>query len=117
MRELTRSRTSEVGTRARAVSRVQQVVEGATSKLASVATEVLGKCGRALLEALSGGEQDPARLADLARGRLQSKHPELPQALDGGGWVSSAPGSNSAWRTSTSSSRLEPSWNLRAASA
>jgi transposase len=55
----------------------------ANVKLASVATDVLGKSGRAMLEALVGGEQDPEALAALARGRLRAKLPELRQALEG----------------------------------
>ena len=69
--------------RAREVNRVQKVLEGANIKLASVATDVLGKSGRALLAALIAGEQDPATLAELARGRMRSKRPELQRALDG----------------------------------
>jgi transposase len=83
LRELTRYRKSLVEARAREVSRVQKVLEGANIKLASVATDVLGKSGRAMLEALIAGEQDPAVLADLARGRMRSKRPELQRALDG----------------------------------
>jgi transposase len=69
--------------RAREVNRVQKVLEGANIKLSSVATDVLGKSGRAMLEALIAGEQDPARLSELARGRMRSKRPELQRALDG----------------------------------
>jgi transposase len=69
--------------RAQEVLRVQKVLESANLKLASVATDVLGKSGRAMLEALVGGEQDPEALADLARGRLRTKLPELRQALEG----------------------------------
>jgi transposase len=83
LRELTRYRKSLVEARAREVSRVQKVLEGANIKLASVATDVLGKSGRAMLEALIAGEQDPARLSELARGRMRSKRPELQRALDG----------------------------------
>jgi transposase len=83
LRELTRYRKTLVEARAREVSRVQKVLEGANLKLASVATDVLGKSGRAMLEALISGEQDPARLSELARGRLRSKRSELQRALDG----------------------------------
>ena len=83
LRELTRYRKHLVEARAREVNRVQQVLESANIKLASVATDVLGKSGRAMLEALIAGEQDPARLSELARGRLRSKRPALQLALDG----------------------------------
>lgn len=83
LRELTRYRKTLVEARAREVSRVQKVLESANIKLASVATDVLGKSGRAMLEALIAGEQDPAVLAEMARGRMRSKRPELQRALDG----------------------------------
>jgi transposase len=83
LRELTRSRKTLVEARAREVSRVQKVLEGANIKLASVATDVLGKSGRAMLEALIAGEQDPVRLSELALGRMRAKRPELHRALDG----------------------------------
>lgn len=83
LRELTRYRKSVVEARAREVNRVQKVLEGANIKLASVDTDVLGKSGRAMLEALIAGEQDPATLAELARGHMRSKRSELQLALDG----------------------------------
>jgi transposase len=83
MRELTRYRKTLVQERAQEVLRVQKVLESANVKLASVATDVLGKSGRAMLEALVGGEQDPATLAALARGRLRAKLPDLRLALEG----------------------------------
>jgi transposase len=83
VRELTRYRKTLVQERAQEVLRVQKVLESANVKLASVATDVLGKSGRAMLEALVGGEQDPEALAALARGRMRAKLPELRQALEG----------------------------------
>jgi transposase len=65
------------------VHRLPKVLEGATRKLAAVATDVLGTSGRAMLEALLGGEQDPAALAERARGRLRAKLPQLRQAREG----------------------------------
>src|SRR5579864_1295568 len=75
LRELTRYRKTVVEARARQVNRVEMLLEGANIKLAAVATDVLGKSGRAMLEALIAGEQDPATLAELARGRMRSKRP------------------------------------------
>ena len=82
-RELTRYRKRLVEERAREVSRVQKVLEGANIKLAAVATDVLGTSGRARREALIAGEQDPVVLAELARGRLRAKRQALQLALDG----------------------------------
>ena len=83
LREVTRYRTTLVQERAQEVNRVQKVLESANVKLAAVATDVLGVSGRAMLEALLGGEQDPVALAELARGRLRAKLPELRLALEG----------------------------------
>jgi transposase len=83
LRELTRYRTSLVEERATEVNRLQKVLEGANIKLASVATDILGKSGRAILEALVHGADDSAALAQLARGRLRDKLPQLEQALAG----------------------------------
>ncbi len=83
VRELTRYRKTLVQERADEINRLQKVLETANVKLASVATDVLGKSGRHMLSALAEGEQDPAVLADLARGRLRAKLPQLRQALDG----------------------------------
>jgi transposase len=83
LRELTRPRPPFVRERAPWVNRVQKVVESANSKLASVATEVLGVSGRAMLRALIAGESEPAALAELAKGRLRTKREQLGQALDG----------------------------------
>jgi transposase len=65
------------------VNRLQKTLEGANLKLASVATDVLGVSGRDMLAALLGGEQDPAVLAELARGKLRAKLPALRRALAG----------------------------------
>ena len=83
LRELTRYRTSLVQERAREVNRLQKVLEGANIKLASVASDVLGASGRAMLVALVAGESDPAALAERAKGRLREKLPQLEQALVG----------------------------------
>jgi transposase len=83
LRELTRYRKTLVQQRADEVNRLQKTLEGANLKLAAVATDVLGVSGRAMLDALLGGEQDPEALADLARGRLRAKLPELREALLG----------------------------------
>lgn len=83
LRDLTRYRRRLIQQRAREVNRVQKVLETANIKLASVATDVMGKSGRAILAALLEGVQDTERLAKLARGRLRAKKGELEQALQG----------------------------------
>jgi transposase len=83
LRELTRHRSTFVRERATLVNRVQKVLESANIKLASVATDVLGVSGRAMLRALIAGESEPAAMAELAKGRLRTKRDQLSQALDG----------------------------------
>ena len=83
LRELTRYRRSLVEERSREANRIQKLLEGANIKLASVATDVLGVSGRAMLAALAAGETDPEALAGLARGRLREKRRELQEALRG----------------------------------
>jgi len=85
LRDLTRYRPSLIEERTRALNRIQKGLEAANITLASVASEVLGASGRAMLEALIAGETDPAVLAGLARGTLRKKHDALVPALDG--WV------------------------------
>jgi len=83
LRDLTRYRKTLIQDRTREVNRLHKVLEDAGLKLASVATDVLGASGRAMLTALVEGTTDPAVLADLARGRLRAKLPALRQALSG----------------------------------
>lgn len=83
LRELARYRTSLVRERVSEVNRVQKVLEGANIKLATVASNVLGVSGRAMLEAMIAGVTAPDQLAGLARGRLRGKLPALEEALAG----------------------------------
>jgi transposase len=83
LRDLTRYRKTLVQERAQEINRLQKVLETANIKLAAVATDVLGKSGRDMLDALIKGGQDPDALAELARGRLRAKLPDLRLALDG----------------------------------
>ena len=83
LRDLTRQRTQLVAEKASSANRIQKVLEDANIKLASVATDVLGTSGRAMLEALIAGVTDPEQLAELARMRLRAKIPELRLALRG----------------------------------
>ncbi len=83
LRDLTRYRNTFIRERATLVNRVQKVLEDANIKLGSVASNVMGVSGRAMLEALIAGDTNPERLADLAKGRLREKRPQLIQALEG----------------------------------
>jgi transposase len=83
LRELTRYRASLLEERAAVVNRLQKTLEGANIKLAAVASNVVGASGRRMLERLLAGATDPAALADLARGKLRAKRPELERALAG----------------------------------
>jgi len=83
LREVVRYRKSLIRERAAEVNRVQKVLEGANVKLASVASDVMGKSGRAMIEALIAGSSDPKQMAALARGKLQDKQADLERALRG----------------------------------
>lgn len=83
LRELVRYRKSLIRERAAEVNRVQKVLEGANVKLASVASDVLGRSGRAMVEALIAGVMGPKEMAALARGKLQGKQGDLERALRG----------------------------------
>jgi transposase len=83
LRDLTRYRKSLTWERSREANRLQKQLEDANIKLASVATRVLGASGRAMLEELCQGNNDPNALAELAKGKLRAKLPALRQALEG----------------------------------
>jgi len=83
LRDLTRYRKVLIQERTREANRLHKVLQDAGVKLASVATDILGVSGRAMLEALVQGTTDPAVLAELARGKLRAKLPALRAALAG----------------------------------
>ena len=83
LRELTRYRSTLVQDRARALNRLQAVLEDANLKLASVVTDIYGVSARAMLEAILADERDVETLANLARGRLRTKRDQLKEALEG----------------------------------
>jgi transposase len=83
LRDLTRYRRVLTDERTREANRLHKLLQDAGIKLASVATDVLGVSGRAMLTALIAGTTDPAVLADLARGKLRRTRPALRQALAG----------------------------------
>ena len=83
LRDLTRHRAQLAGERTRIVNRIHKLLEDTNIKLGAVASDLLGVSGRAMLQAILDGEEDPARLADLARGQLRKKLPQLRLALEG----------------------------------
>ena len=83
LRELTRQRTELVRDQAAVANRIQKVLEDANIKLGDVASDVLGVSGRAMIGAIIDGQDDPGRLAELAKRSLRGKIPELKRALDG----------------------------------
>lgn len=83
LRDLTRSRTTLEQQRTAVVNRLHKVLEDANLKLGTVATDITGVSGRAILQALIDGETDPAALAALAKGRLRKKLVSLREAVTG----------------------------------
>src|SRR5205823_6309990 len=83
LRDLTRTRACLAQESSRISNRIQKVREDANIKLASVASDTLGKSGQAMLAALISGQEDAEQLADLARGTLRAKIPQLQRALEG----------------------------------
>ncbi|MDV3133405.1 IS110 family transposase [Mycobacterium sp. 29Ha] len=83
LQDLTRYRTAIVRDRGREAQRLHNMLEDAGIKLTSVVSDVLGKSGRAMIEALIAGERDPHALAELALGRLRAKSATLIEALTG----------------------------------
>jgi transposase len=83
LRDLTRYRVSLAQECNRIANRIQKVLEDANIKLASVATDALGASGRAMLDALIAGQQDAEQLAEMSKGLLRNKIPDLKLALQG----------------------------------
>jgi transposase len=83
LRDLTRMRATLSQEASRISSRVHKVLEDANVKLASVATNTLGKSGRAMLGEIIAGQNDPEYFASLALGHLRAKAPQLRLALEG----------------------------------
>ena len=83
LRDLTRTRKQLVREISQHSLRIQKVLEDANLKLGSVLSDVLGRSGRAMLEAIVAGETDPERLAELAVGTARKKSRELREALRG----------------------------------
>lgn len=83
LRDLTRYRATLTTERSREAQRLEKELEDAGIKLSSVATDILGRSGRLMLEALINGERDPKVLAGMAKARMRPKIPQLTEALKG----------------------------------
>jgi transposase len=83
LRSLTRYRKAQIQERQREANRLHKAIEDTGIKLDCVISDILGKSGRAMLDALVSGTTDPEVLADLARGRMRTKLPALREALEG----------------------------------
>jgi transposase len=83
LRNLTRYRKTQIQERQREANRLHKILEDTGIKLDCVATDILGKSGRAMLDALVSGTTDPEVLAELALGKLRAKIPALKEALVG----------------------------------
>ncbi|ANZ42554.1 hypothetical protein BBK82_07320 [Lentzea guizhouensis] len=81
LRELTRQHTHLVRDRARVINRLEKLIEETGLKISSVTSNTLGASTRAMLEAIVAGERDPVTLAEMAKGRLRAKIPQLREAL------------------------------------
>jgi transposase len=82
LRDLVRYRKAKIQERGREVQRIEKTLQDAGIKLSSVASEVLGKSARLMLDALISGTNDPEILAELAKGTLRKKIPALREALE-----------------------------------
>src|SRR6516165_6893892 len=83
LRQRTRYRKKLIEQRISEGQRLTKVLEDAGIKIDSVASDLLGVSGRAMIEALIAGERNPGRLAELAKGRLRAKTDALQLACDG----------------------------------
>jgi transposase len=83
LRDLARYRKTQVKARGQEIQRLEKVLQDAGVKLTSVASRVWSKSSRAMIEALISGERDPRNLAELAKGRMRPKIPDLIDALEG----------------------------------
>src|SRR6266566_2480545 len=83
LRELVRHRTNVVERRSQSVNELQKVLETGNIKLASVVSEITGVSAMEMVSGLIEGKQAPGVLAEMARGRLRDKKPQLAAALTG----------------------------------
>jgi transposase len=81
LRDLTRLRAAQTNERTRTIQRLEKVLQDAGLKLSSVASTTYSKSARAMLEALLSGVTDPEQLAELSKGKMRAKIPQLREAL------------------------------------
>jgi len=82
LRDLTRLRRAQTNERTRTIQRLEKVLQDAGIKLTSVASHTYSKSARAMLEALLSGVTDPEQLAELSKGKMRAKIPQLREALE-----------------------------------
>ena len=114
LRDLTRYRKAQIEERGREAQRLDKVLQDAGLKLSSVASDILGKSGRDMLEALVSGTRDPEVLAELARGGLRKKIPSSAVPSRAASAPTTRSSSDRSWPSSTSWTR--PSARSRARS-
>jgi transposase len=83
LRDLTRARARLIDERTRERQRLEKNLEDACIKLSTVASNLQGVSARQMLQALIEGRDDPAMMAELAKGRMRAKIAELTEALTG----------------------------------
>jgi transposase len=83
MRVLLRTRKQFVREQGRHIQRIHKTLEDANIKIESELSDILGKSGRAMLEAMIAGETNPVRLAALAHRNVKSSQASLQEALRG----------------------------------
>jgi transposase len=81
LRDLTRLRKAQTNERGRTIQRLEKVLQDAGIKFSSVASRTYSKSARAILEALLSGVSDPDELAELSKGKMRAKIPQLREAL------------------------------------
>jgi transposase len=102
LRDLTRYWTTLAAERTREAQRLEKELEDAGIKLSTVATDILGASGRAMLTALIDGERDAHVLAEMAKARMRPKIPQLAEALTGSFGEHHASCARCIWNASTS---------------
>jgi len=117
LRDLTRGRKALIQDRTRAANRLHKMLEDSGIKLASVATDILGVSGRAILEALVGGTTDPTswRISPAAS-CAKSFRPFARPWWDAFARITPSSSANSWGRSSISTRRSRPSvhkWQTR----
>jgi transposase len=83
LRDLTRTRKQLMRQRVQHVNRIHKILEDANVKVGSLITDIMGKSGRAVLNALIAGEQNPEKLVELTSTRLKTPRPALILAMEG----------------------------------